>query len=463
MKKRKPARFLLIAGFLVVVGFIALTFIQDRLNLIIISIDTLRPDHLGCYGYNRDTSPNIDHLAREGILFTDVVSQSPWTLPSHVSMLTSKYPSEHSVVRDSDVLDPNLSTLAGLLREEGYRTAAFTGGGYMNHHFGLGEGFELYMDKYTDGTRDYSPFLDVHWSLFRSLVLDWLHSFSREPFFLFIHCYDVHKPYNPPARYVEPFYPACQGEVISFLDHNIVVFKEAEKPVRKVSVDSLTPDEFEHLVAHYDGEIRMVDEEVGILLETLDQLGIGDRTLLVVTSDHGEQFLEHGELGHRNTLYGEELRVPLIMRLPHAIAAGFVVREVVKIIDIMPTILDIMGFGGDGFSGRSLVSVMKRKQEPGSVILSEYREGGLAAIRDERFKLILSFRDDSEELYDLENDSEEKVDVSNEYPAVRDRLRSELVKRIQEQKRAGERYQGKSAREDQYITDQLKALGYISE
>lgn len=448
---------------LTLVGFITLLMIRDQINLIIISIDTLRPDHLGCYGYHRDTSPNIDMLASEGVLFADVTSQSPWTLPSQASLFTSAYPSTHGLTREGKSLDPEFKTLAEYLKEEGYRTAAFTGGGYMHRRFGLEQGFDVYMDRYVNDEVVQSHFLDVHWSTFRSKVLDWLRDSSSEPFFLFIHCYDVHKPYDPPAHYVRPFYPACQGELISFVEHDEVVFKEEGRSAVRVAVDSLSDDQIDHLVSHYDGEVRRVDEEVGILLKVLDELDVRDETLVIVTSDHGEQFLEHGGLGHRSTLFQEELAVPLIMRLPAAFRPGRTVKKPVSVVDIMPTVLNLMSLDGNNLTGIDLVPLLKGEQVE-YPILSEFIEGGLVALREGKFKLIVS-KDGSPKLFDLEEDQSEQVDISEKLPEIKERLFEEMKERVYRHEVAGSRYRIKEADEDEegYFTEQLKALGYIEE
>jgi len=438
----KPRHFLMAAAVLILLGFITISVVRDRINLIVISIDTLRPDHLGCYGYERDTSPNIDILASEGVLFEDVTSQSPWTLPSQTSLFTSAHPSTHGLTGEGRSLDPEFFTLAEFLLEEGYRTAAFTGGGYMHRR---------------------SLFLDVHWSIFRQKVLAWLRTHSEEPFFLFIHCYDVHKPYDPPASYVRPFYPECRGEIISFIQQGEVVFKEEGQSAVRVPVDSLSENQVDHMRSHYDGEVCRVDEEVGILMKVLDDLGLRDKTLVVVTSDHGEQFLEHSGLGHRKTLYQEELAVPLIMRLPTAFRPGRKVKGPVSVVDILPTLLNVMSLDEEDIPGHSLVPLL-RGERVGRSVLSEFQEGGLVSIRNGRYKLIVS-KDGSPQLFDPEEEPGERLDVSRELPEIAERLFQEMRESVIRQKRAGEKYQVQEldGEIDEFVNDQLKALGYMEE
>ncbi len=457
----RPIHYILIALIVTAAGFLYLHLSRERYNLVLVSIDTLRPDHLGCYGYGRDTSPAIDRVAREGLVFREVVSQSPWTLPSHATMLTSTYSSVHGVTRDDRVLSPSFTTLAEYLAQAGYRTAAFTGGGYMNRRFGFDQGFEIYMDRYTEGEAD--PFLDVHWSTFRNHVLDWLGAHHDEPFFLFVHSYDVHKPYDPPRELVTPFFPECRGEIITFNDHRTVIVKVPDRPPETIPVDSLPASLRDHLVAHYDAEIREVDREVAILREALDGLGVLDRTLIVITSDHGEQFLEHGSLGHRNTLFGEEIGVPLVMRLPPLIPPGTAVGEPAAVVDIMPTVLDMLGVPHDGLFGKSLVGSTERRKP--AAIISEYDEGGLAAVREKDRKLVASAKERSVRLFDLENDPAEQVDISRRNPEEARRLFQMLTGMLAVLREAGAEYRSEApaGERDEYITEQLRALGYIEE
>jgi len=458
----RPRHFVICAGLLTVAGFFALRQMSEDVNLVLISIDTLRPDHLGCYGYARDTSPSIDRLAREGVMFRNVVSQSPWTLPSHATMFTSAYGRVHGVTREDRALDPGFTTLAEYLKSRGYRTAAFTGGGYMHRRFGLSQGFEVYTDTYTDERGSYQPFLDVHWSAFRNMLLEWLRAHADEPFFLFIHSYDVHKPYDPPARFVTPYYPACREEVISFLGHDVVVVKEKEGPPEKIPVGSLTLSQRDHIVSHYDGEIREVDEEVGILLEELERLGVLDETLVVLTSDHGEQFLEHGGLGHRNTLFEEELKVPLLLRLPSMIMPGIVVEEAVGVIDIMPTLLELLRVDFKGLLGESLLPLLVGHGQRGEIV-GEYEEAGISMVRKENFKLIMRTGGEPLFLFDLERDPGEQDDRKGQEPERTRELTSLLESWAGSLGEAAEvrAAPGIPERENDYIQEQLKALGYI--
>lgn len=457
-----PRHFLFFAGLLILAAFFALRLMNEKVNLVLISVDTLRPDHLGCYGYGRETSPSIDRLAREGALFRNVVSQSPWTLPSHATMFTSAYSRVHGVTLENRALAPRFTTLAEYLRNRGYSTAAFTGGGYMHRRFGLCQGFDVYTDTYTDARGTYKPFLDVHWSAFRKSVLEWLAAHGDEPFFLFIHSYDVHKPYDPPASYVIPYYPACRGEVITFLGHDTLIVQEKDMPARRIPVASLSPSERDHVISHYDGEIREVDEEVRILLGELERLGILDETLVVLTSDHGEQFLEHGGLGHRNTLFEEEIRVPLVMRLPSMIRPGIEVGEGAGIIDLMPTILDLLRIDYEGLLGESLVPLLAGDGKE-RIILAEYEEAGISMLRKDNYKLIARTTGEPVFLFDLARDPVERENRINLESGKTMELSALLGGWTDSLARMSEAYEAPAAadRDEKYIREQLEALGYI--
>jgi arylsulfatase A-like enzyme len=459
----RPRHFVILAAILAVGGFLALREMKEKVNLILMSVDTLRPDHLGCYGYARDTSPSIDRLAREGALFRNAVSQSPWTLPSHASMFTSLYSREHGVVRDDRSLAPRFDTLAEYVKDRGYRTAAFTGGGYMHRRFGLSQGFEVYEDTYADSTGTYQPFLDVHWSAFRGMMLDWLEKNSGEPFFLFIHSYDVHKPYNPPARFVIPWYPECRGEIISFTGHDILVVKEENRQAERIPVASLTPSQRDHVISHYDGEIRQLDEEIGILLRELERLGVLDETIVVLTSDHGEQFLEHGGLGHRNTLFEEEMKVPLIVRIPSMIMAGTAVDEPVGLIDLMPSLLELLGVTHGKLHGRSFLPLLVGHGKNGE-IFAEYEEAGLSMVRKGNHKLIAAAGGRPLFLFDLALDPAEQENLRDRDFGKTHELSALLEERLASFGKAEKVEEAPEAPgENEYLRDQLKALGYIED
>jgi arylsulfatase A-like enzyme len=312
-------------------------------NVLLISVDTLRADRLGCYGYARPTTPRIDGLAAQGIRFHQAISQAPWTTPSHTSLLTARYPSSHRVTqgwstferflkegRGYRVLAEDAITLAEVLQEHGFRTLALTGGATMAGELGFAQGFDSYRED-SHGLLEARPVLGA-----------WLEENRDLPFFVFFHTFEVHAPYRH-TEMTEGLLTEAQRDAIhrglgqpEHADSNGFASLLRELGLFRMEVTS----------ALYDGGIRFTDTVLGSLLEQLRRLGLEDRTLVVFTSDHGEEFGEHDRGlfydDHCQNVYEELIRVPLIMRLPGTIPAGRLVDTPVELVDVAPTILDIL-------------------------------------------------------------------------------------------------------------------------
>ncbi len=303
-------------------------------NLLVISIDTCRADHLKCYGYNEDTSPHLDQLAREGVLFENLTAAASWTVPSHMSMFTSLYPSAHGVQTFRDTLGEGVPTLAQCLAGSGYVTAAFVTGPMLNRCFGFNRGFQSYDDFTANPTFVQRGGIHnvVTSPVITDLATQWLKKHSQEPFFLFLHYWDCHDDYTPPAPFNEKFDPGYKGK-----EHGRYLFYRQDDITAHISVMDLA-----HLMALYDGGIAYTDEQIGKVLQVLQDLRLSEKTLVIVLSDHGEAFLEHGKILHGNSLYEEALHVPLIMRLPGVIPAGKRVSGNVSQVDLMPTALGLL-------------------------------------------------------------------------------------------------------------------------
>jgi arylsulfatase A-like enzyme len=351
-------------------------FPRERPNIILISIDSLRPDHLGCYGYGRSTSPTIDRLAREGALFETAVSSTSWTLPAHAALFTSLPDRVHGCMDDLKWLDGTRTTLAEALKAAGYRTAGFFSGPYLHPCFGFSQGFESYHDCTSYSRRSVDLIksdklfnnqigqisMDImnlsHEDITNPIVLadvkSWLEKRPGGPFFLFIHLWDVHYDYVAPPPYDTMFDPGYKGPV-----NGRDVLKLYRKPADWTDAD------VEHLKALYDAEIRFADDTIGQILSELERHGLKEKSILAVTSDHGEAFYEHGLQGHRWTLYEEELRIPLILRYPRSIPAGPRLKYPASIIDIAPTILDLAGLPPLSHAmGLSLVPLLSGSATP---------------------------------------------------------------------------------------------------
>jgi arylsulfatase A-like enzyme len=304
-----------------------------RANVLLVSIDSLRADHVHAYGYARETTPAIDALARDGVLFRTAVAPSSWTLPSHLTLLTSLPPIAHRVESSRLRLSRRAVTLAEVLRGAGYETAGVIGGPFLRSAHGYAQGFDFYDESVVKGAteeREWNREITSPPLVDRALgwLRDWRARRSGRPFFLFLHLWDVHYDYAPPPPYDRMFDPDYAGNL---------------DPVDLETNSSINPDlperDLEHLVALYDGEIRFTDEHLRRLFAWLDEAGLREDTLVVVTADHGDEFFEHGNKGHRKTLFDEAVRVPLVLRYPRRVPGGQSIDGLVRLMDVAPTIL----------------------------------------------------------------------------------------------------------------------------
>jgi len=316
-------------------------------NILWLSIESLRADHLGCYGYNRDTTPSLDALAAESTVFTQADAVTSWTLTSHATMFTGLYPSAHGVIRAQDRLSDDHETIAETLRAAGYQTAAVVSGPYLSAAHNLQQGFE-YVDQspiqHMQGASGDITNPDMEKAMFKFLQTQ---RDAARPFMLFAYYWDTHSEYIPPPPYDKMFVP--QGAV----PIKNVQFMPAFQLGRHI-----TPAQLDWLIAQYDGEIRCTDGYVGRVFDLLRSLGLWENTLIVVTADHGEEFYEHGRNSHKNTLYVESVRVPLIVKWPagRSAAPGRDGRPV-NLIDLFPTLLDATGVTSAApLNGRSLLA-----------------------------------------------------------------------------------------------------------
>lgn len=395
-------------------------------NLVLISIDSLRADHVHGYGYHRETSPTLDRLAAEGTLFENVVAESSWTLPTHMTMLTGLPAQTHGVEYFSgSQLAESYTTLAEWLGERGYRTYGVFSGPYLHPIFGFGRGFDSYQSAmgptvYDDASFDpnvpgsdsgvketnFMSHRNITSHLVTERAIEHLESAGDDPFFLFLHYFDVHFDYLPPEELWRRFDPDYQGSMTGEM------FQEN----REIHAH-MNPRDLEHLIALYDAEILYTDQQIGYLIDALDRNGLSDETLVVVTADHGVEFFEHGDKGHYRTLFDEVLKIPLIVRLPGRVRAGARIGEQVRHLDIMPTLLAYAG-GTEGeellaeVGGRSLAGVLEGRENPISLpaISSLRRSGYWASIRTPELKYIVNREDarETEALYDLERDPGEQ-------------------------------------------------------
>jgi arylsulfatase A-like enzyme len=439
-------------------------------KIILISVDTLRADHVGTYGYAKPTTPHMDALAGDGAVFLNTFAPSSWTLPSHVSLMTSLTCLRHGVNLDSDHMDGSLTTLADFLRTNGFVCASYNGGGFVNPVFGFSKGFDLYAEG------EGSLWTNNAAAQTFDSASKWIERNADKDFFLFVHTYQLHNPYVSPPPYDSMFLDEDWRwrliDVGGYLGGPRSAFKKLPEVERR------------NIVGLYDGEIRYADEAlIGPLVAQLKRLGIYDQAMIVLVSDHGEEFFDHGSWEHSRTLYDESLKVPLIVKFPGSRFRGKRIDSFVRLIDVMPTIMDAYGIGSDraALEGRSLVPVLKGK-EKGDREVQAYLAGGVLggpfpgkmASTFGREKVILNKAFDPAalesmlcppppfaevEVFDLAADPLETTNTVSAKAALALRLVGEMKKlQTDRPKGAGER---EKVVMDAAAEEKLRALGYI--
>ncbi len=330
-------------GLALLLGLVACGRTADapRPNVILVSIDTLRADHVGTYGYERDTTPFLDRFAREAVVYERAFTPAPWTLVAHMTMLTGLFPAQHGVLREDQALAPEIPLLSERLDEAGYQTLALYYPCWIHERYGFARGFDVFR---------------AHGSVeeARALVLEELARLEGEqPYFLFLHLFDVHD--GPIASGEHMLYASPPPYQDLFLPDAAARLPKIAPDVLWESQGLLTPPQVEALVALYDGGIRHVDANLELLFEQLERGGHLADTLVIVTSDHGEALAQRGKLSGHGDLAQEGLHVPLIVRHPQGARAGTRVGEPVHLGDIVPTILDLVGLAPDPrLAGQSL-------------------------------------------------------------------------------------------------------------
>jgi len=400
----------------------------DDLNLLLVTLDTTRADRIHAYGFDAVETPNLDRLAREGVLFEQAVSPAPLTLPAHSSIFTGTFPPAHGV-RDNGgfFLDESQTTLAERLQARGLATGGFVGAYVLDHKWGIAQGFQTYFDDF-DLSKYQSLSLgsvDRPGNEVADKALAWLDTIGSKRFFGWVHFYDAHSPYDPP----EPFKSRYAGHP-------------------------------------YVGEIAFVDSQLGRLLAYLDAHHLADRTVVVVMGDHGESLGEHGEGTHGFFVYQATMHVPLLIRAPYDAMAGRRVADTVRSIDILPTALELLGVKpSDPLEGTSVVPLMTgATKELGLAAYSEaiyprfhFGWSDLRALTSGRYKFVAAPRP---ELYDLQQDPGELHNVYPERQALGDRMNQELI--ALEQRMAKGAAAPKAAVEvDPDARARLAALGYV--
>jgi arylsulfatase A-like enzyme len=408
-------------------------------GLILVSLDTLRFDHLGHYGYNRPTSPNLDALAAQSVVFERAIAQASSTMPSHRSLFQARH---------SSAYQPGLPSLAQVLQQNGFRTAAFTGGGNISARHGFGQGFEEYLEQ-DGGLTEALPEVER-----------WLREGGPDPFFLFLHTYDIHLPYDPPAPHSRLFFPDYDGFLLG--SHT----RELLRKVRRLGIYKNEPEgqivsekDRRRVVALYDGGIHFTDGLFGQFMTLLDQLELLEEVIVVVFSDHGEEFWDHGSVIHSHTVYEELIHVPMLWRLPNQKFAGRRVPSPVRLMDLAPTALELLGLTTpSSFQGRSFSGLMEGGEEEARPILSEMH--ALQSWTEFPWKRIEDLAGGKPQLFNLQEDPGEQRNLHDSHPEIATTLEAHMTQTLSSYSRVEVRELDPGVGEGE-LHDRLKELGYV--
>jgi arylsulfatase A-like enzyme len=378
----------------------------SRYNVILISVDSLRADHLGVYGYKRATSPAMDAIAREGVVFRHHSSTTSWTLPAHMSLLTGRSLLGHGVVSDDRSLPASIGTVAEAFQKAGYQTHAIVSAPYLGSRYGFAKGFEDYDDRTIHFETNEESYHSVTAPKLLAATDEFLEQKRDRPFFLFLHFWDVHYDYAPGPPYETMFDPDYKGTMTGtnyYFD-----------PAIHAGMDQRDLD---HLVALYDGEIRLVDDHIARLRSELATLGVAGRTMIAIVGDHGDEFFEHGNKGHHRTLYEEVLHTPFLLDVPGVEPARRDVEQEVSIIDVGPTLMALAGVaapsGPQAMEGRDFSGLYTGAAVPGPApVHAELYRTGIRTVEvaelDSRRKVIHQFQRRRLETFDLDADAGEQ-------------------------------------------------------
>ncbi len=430
---------------------------EERRSIVLIVIDTLRADHLSLHGYHLPTSPGLDRLGETSVVFDHCLASCSWTKPSTATILTGLDPTRHGAHGMRGVSDEAV-LLAEKLAERGFRTAAFSGNPYVSEQFGMAQGFDTFRESGVNAPRDYP---DVQVLLDEARA--WLAEASAEPYFLYLHVMNVHGPYRAPREYRDRFLDGPEGGDLPFQGE---LWTAVSGPGRRERPEVPAAD-LADLVAQYDGAIAYTDECLTRFLDEMRGTGALDDAVLVVTSDHGEELMDHGGLGHRRTLYGEVVNVPLII---HDGANAGRIATPVGLVDVAATILELAAGEEEPFGdGLSLVPLMEGAPPPARIVplmahLQEGPSGTARLVQDWPWRRLdirreYTGRSRLAELYDVTTDPGELHDRSGEEPETLDRLRAiEEAALAALEGRALDA--GADVAADDELRERLNALGY---
>ena len=419
-------------------------------NVLFIVTDTLRADRLGCYGSEAGLTPYLDQLAAEGLRFSDASSHAPWTLPSIASMLTSLHPAEHGAggsLGGFKLMDPGVTTLPAVFKGRGWRTHAIANVAFLGEAFGTTRDFES-----TDIVAPTSNLEMRMASATTQAALDWLDKRDERPFFLFVHYFDPHAVYAPPSPFRERFASGVDESFVFGTRKQMVDLRAG-----RLNVPAGVIRRAERL---YNGEVAYMDAQIGRLLDGLDARGLDESTVVLMTADHGEEFLDHGGYEHGHTLYRELTHVPLILRYPGRVSPGVDTTSVAHV-DVAPTLCELADIAPpEQFLGRSLLAGASGAPdaEPRPILAHGNMWGEpLTSWREGRYELIVG-AGGRQELYDLESDPLQKRNLAQEMPDRVTELRRGLD-RVQLALEALHRGQALDLAPE--VLESLKEFGYV--
>ena len=448
-------------------------------NVLIMLIDTLRADRMGCYGYQRNTSPNMDRITAGGIRMERAYTAAPWTPPSIATILSSLYPDTHHVQKHSvyygttgikdnqgDVFVDEIHTIAEGFSSNGYQTAAFVCNPWITKKEGFDQGFQLFDEDELSRERPAPPAAEIN-----RKALDYLdqHRDPNRPYMIYLHYMDVHGPYNAPDRFRKPFV----DEVRATPRTVSMPAEERGKPGKLKNIagrterkDPLLLDRPEYWTALYDAGVAHFDAQFSQFYQELQQRGALENTILVIVSDHGEELYDHGGWDHGFNLFDHQLHVPLIFSAPGILAEGKTIRQIVGLVDLMPTVLDLCGLAAsEGMQGRSFADVLRGAPE--STETAAFAEGVkrnqfTKAWYEDNYKLLYHTKSGRAMLYDLQLDPGEKNPLD---PTANATLIAEMKAKIDALVTSNVEEGAKYPAETSAISDEqrqrLEALGYL--
>ncbi|HWP65704.1 MAG TPA: sulfatase [Candidatus Limnocylindria bacterium] len=440
-RARLPRSPLLVAIGLVVTGLVAAALLQrpgagggaakpTAPRALVYLVDTLRRDRLGIYGYHRPTSPRIDALARECAIFDRAYAPAPWTLPSVVSLLTSTDPLAHGVFTRGQRADARTRSLAEALHAHGWRTAGFITNPFAGKASGLDRGYDRF-EAVSDQT------IDPAW------VANWLGEARERPAFAYVHTAEPHKPYRSPQHFRDRLadVPARRRKQLNRqmrILHHLTNWDFRRHQPKGATKNDAQQARLRRELAKgaadlsmfYDAEVAWADDNFGRLADRLRADGTWDSTLVLFISDHGEEFFEHGDVSHGQSLYAELVRIPMVVCHPGGLGVGRRIDAVVSLLDVMPTVLAYAGIPATGLAGRDLTPLLRGEDFPGTAQVTsvrinrhkyapeiEAKRGAVnVAVADGRWRAIWNVQTDTVELYDTEADPGEQVDRAAEEP-----------------------------------------------